>query len=92
MTAGAPVIAVKGLAKRYGERAALRDIAFDVAAGELVAIVGPNGAGKTTLLSIIAGVQRASAGTVERSRAPARRSAGRRSRRPSTRSCRSPRT
>lgn len=60
----APVIGVKGLTKRYGERIALRDVAFDVAAGELVAIVGPNGAGKTTLLSILAGVQRASAGTV----------------------------
>jgi ABC-2 type transport system ATP-binding protein len=64
MTAGAPVIAVEGLTKRYGERTALREIEFAVAAGELVAIVGPNGAGKTTLLSIIAGVQSASAGTV----------------------------
>jgi ABC-2 type transport system ATP-binding protein len=64
VTAGAPVIGVRGLAKRYGERMALRDIEFDVAAGELVAIVGPNGAGKTTLLSILAGVQPASAGMV----------------------------
>jgi ABC-2 type transport system ATP-binding protein len=62
--AGTPVIGVRGLTKRYGERTALREIAFDVGAGELVAIVGPNGAGKTTLLSIIAGVQRASEGTV----------------------------
>jgi ABC-2 type transport system ATP-binding protein len=64
VTERAPVIGVRGLAKRYGERTALRDVDFDVAAGELVAIVGPNGAGKTTLLSILAGVQRASAGTV----------------------------
>ncbi len=61
---GEPVISVQGLSKRFGEREALRDVAFDVRAGELVAIVGPNGAGKTTLLSILAGVQRASAGTV----------------------------
>jgi ABC-2 type transport system ATP-binding protein len=60
----APVISVRGLVKRYGEREALRGIDFDVAAGELVAIVGPNGAGKTTLLSILAGVQQASAGAV----------------------------
>jgi ABC-2 type transport system ATP-binding protein len=59
------VISVRGLAKRYGEREALRCVEFDVAAGELVAIVGPNGAGKTTLLSILAGVQTASAGTVD---------------------------
>ena len=65
MNALTPVISVKGLAKRYDEREALREVSFDVARGELVAIVGPNGAGKTTLLSIIAGVQPASAGTVE---------------------------
>jgi ABC-2 type transport system ATP-binding protein len=64
VTAPAPVIGVRGLSKRYGERTALRDVEFDVAGGELVAIVGPNGAGKTTLLSILAGVQHASAGTV----------------------------
>lgn len=58
------MIGVRGLAKRYGERMALRNVEFDVGAGELVAIVGPNGAGKTTLLSILAGVQAASAGTV----------------------------
>ncbi len=59
-----PVISVRGLAKRYGEREALREVSFDVDPGELVAIVGPNGAGKTTLLSIIAGVTSASGGTV----------------------------
>lgn len=61
---GEPVLSVNGLAKRFGEREALREVTFDVRAGELVAIVGPNGAGKTTLLSIIAGAQRASAGSV----------------------------
>jgi ABC-2 type transport system ATP-binding protein len=61
---GEPVLSVRSLAKRYGEREALRDVSFDVLAGELVAVVGPNGAGKTTLLSILAGAQRQSAGTV----------------------------
>jgi ABC-2 type transport system ATP-binding protein len=64
LDASAPVIGAEGLYKRYGERQALRGVGFEVGAGELVAIVGPNGAGKTTLLSILAGVQRPSAGTV----------------------------
>jgi ABC-2 type transport system ATP-binding protein len=59
-----PVLSVRNLTKRYGERDALRDVGFDVRPGELVAVVGPNGAGKTTLLSILAGVQQASAGSV----------------------------
>jgi ABC-2 type transport system ATP-binding protein len=59
-----PILSVQGIDKRYGQRQALREVSFDVRPGELVAVVGPNGAGKTTLLSIIAGVQRPSAGTV----------------------------
>jgi ABC-2 type transport system ATP-binding protein len=60
-----PVLSVSGLSKRYGEREALRDVSFELHAGELVAVVGPNGAGKTTLLSILVGVQSASAGRVQ---------------------------
>ncbi len=57
-------LAVRGVCKRYGHLEALHEISFDALAGEVLAIVGPNGAGKTTLLSIIAGTQRASAGSV----------------------------
>jgi ABC-2 type transport system ATP-binding protein len=63
---GEPVLSVRDLAMRYGEREALRCVSFDAGAGELVAVVGPNGAGKTTLLSILAGIQRPSAGSVSR--------------------------
>ena len=59
-------LAATGLTKRYGERTALRDVSFEAAVGELVAIIGPNGAGKTTLLSILAGIQRPDAGSVTR--------------------------
>jgi len=59
-------LSVREIAKRYGEREALRGVSFDAAPGELVAVVGPNGAGKTTLLSILAGIQRPSSGSVNR--------------------------
>jgi ABC-2 type transport system ATP-binding protein len=59
-------LSVRALAKRYGGLEALRDVSFQAAAGEMVAIVGPNGAGKTTLLSIIAGIQPPSAGSISR--------------------------
>ncbi len=63
----APVaLAASGLTKRFGERVALREVSFEAAPGELVAVIGPNGAGKTTLLSILAGIQLPDAGEVTR--------------------------
>ena len=58
----APVLEVEGLSKSFGERAALREVSFDVGRGELLAVLGPNGAGKTTLLSILAGITKPDAG------------------------------
>jgi NitT/TauT family transport system ATP-binding protein len=49
-------IRVRGLAKRYGEFEVFRDVAFDVGAREVVAVVGPSGCGKTTLLRCIDGL------------------------------------
>ncbi len=40
-------------------------LSLDVSAGEAVGIVGPSGSGKTSLLMVLAGLERASAGTVE---------------------------
>jgi ABC-2 type transport system ATP-binding protein len=60
------VLTVSALAKHYGETEALRDVSFEVHQGELVALIGPNGAGKTTLLSIVAGIQKPTAGTISR--------------------------
>ena len=54
----------EGISKRYGDREALRDVSFEVAGGERVAVIGPNGAGKTTLLQILAGALRPTSGTV----------------------------
>jgi ABC-2 type transport system ATP-binding protein len=55
-------LAARSLTKRYGNRAALNAVSFELSPGELVGIVGPNGAGKTTLLSILAGVLEADEG------------------------------
>jgi ABC-2 type transport system ATP-binding protein len=63
----APALEVEGLSKSFGERAALREVSFDVGRGELLAVLGPNGAGKTTLLSILAGIAKADAGRIDRS-------------------------
>jgi putative phosphonate transport system ATP-binding protein len=51
----APLLAVRGLGKRFGARAACRDIAFELWPGEVLGIVGESGSGKTTLLGCIAG-------------------------------------
>ena len=48
-------LSVKNLSKSYGGVQALREVSFDVGAGELVALIGPNGAGKTTCFNILNG-------------------------------------
>ena len=48
-------IEVTNLIKYYGEQAAVRDISFSVAKGEIVGFLGPNGAGKSTTMKIITG-------------------------------------
>jgi ABC-2 type transport system ATP-binding protein len=58
-------IATRGLSKWYGEVVALAGVDITVPRGAVYGLVGPNGAGKTTLLSILAGLRRATSGTVE---------------------------
>ena len=59
-----PVIVARHLSKWYGPRAGVRDVSFEVAAGEVMGLLGPNGSGKTTILRILTGYVRPSSGTV----------------------------
>jgi ABC-2 type transport system ATP-binding protein len=55
---------VDRLTRRYGDLVALRELSFEVGAGELFGFVGANGAGKTTTMRIVMGVLSADSGAV----------------------------
>ena len=56
------LLAVRGLAVKYGDSQALWDVDLDMAAGTITALVGANGAGKTTLLKTLTGLLAPAAG------------------------------
>ncbi len=60
----APALVLRGAGRRYGERAALRDVTLELQAGRTLVVFGPNGAGKTTLLRMLATLLRPHAGEV----------------------------
>jgi D-xylose transport system ATP-binding protein len=61
----APVLALRGVSKRFGAVQALTDVDLEVHSGEVVALVGDNGAGKSTLVKTIAGVHPIDEGVIE---------------------------
>lgn len=58
------MLSIKNLSVRYGGIHALRDISFDVPAGQIVTLIGANGAGKSTTLNAIVGLVKAIDGSV----------------------------
>jgi ABC-2 type transport system ATP-binding protein len=58
------MITVTELTKRYGDRVAVDDLSFDLAAGRVTGFVGPNGAGKSTTMRMMVGLTRPDRGEV----------------------------
>jgi D-xylose transport system ATP-binding protein len=64
MAAGAPLLELEGVSKRFGPVQALDRVDFAVSGGEVVGLVGDNGAGKSTLVKAIAGINPPDSGTI----------------------------
>jgi branched-chain amino acid transport system ATP-binding protein len=60
----APILEVVGVTKNFGGITALKNLSFDVHAGEILGIIGPNGSGKTTAVNCITGFVTKSSGRV----------------------------
>jgi ABC-type Fe3+/spermidine/putrescine transport system ATPase subunit len=55
---------VTGLTRRFGRAVALDGIDLTVTAGQFMVLLGPSGSGKTTLLRLVAGIDRATTGSI----------------------------
>jgi branched-chain amino acid transport system permease protein len=62
--AGAPLLSVEQLLKRFGGLEAVSRVGFNVKAGEIVGLIGPNGAGKSTVFNLITGTLKSDAGKI----------------------------
>lgn len=60
-----PIITCENLSFAYGEEPVLRNVNFEVNAGEFIGIIGPNGGGKTTLLKLIMGFLKPATGSIQ---------------------------
>jgi D-xylose transport system ATP-binding protein len=60
-----PLLECRGISKSFGALQALYEVDFEVAGGEVMALVGDNGAGKSTLIKCIAGIHPVDGGTMK---------------------------
>ncbi len=58
------ILSARNLRKVYRKRTVVKDVSFDVAAGQVVGLLGPNGAGKTTCFYMVVGLVPADGGTI----------------------------
>jgi ABC-2 type transport system ATP-binding protein len=59
-----PMISLRGVSKRYGDRDVVRNLTFDVMRGEIFGFIGPSGSGKTTTIRLLTGVTTPTEGQV----------------------------
>ncbi|MFO1219721.1 MAG: branched-chain amino acid ABC transporter ATP-binding protein/permease [Burkholderiaceae bacterium] len=62
--AGEPLLTVSALHKRFGGLVAVKDMSFELHAGEILGLIGPNGAGKSTVFNLVSGTLAANGGQV----------------------------
>ncbi len=63
-SAGELILQLKGVSKSFGALAAVKDLSFDMRAGEILGLIGPNGAGKSTVFNLMTGVLAADDGEI----------------------------
>ncbi|MBC7553188.1 MAG: ABC transporter ATP-binding protein [Taibaiella sp.] len=51
-----PIISIKGLSKKYGDKIVLQNINLEVEPGQIIGYIGPNGAGKSTTVKVLTGI------------------------------------
>lgn len=60
----AALLSIRSLCKRFGSNVAVKDVSFDIGAGDIFGLIGPNGSGKTTTFNMISGFLKPTGGEV----------------------------